>query len=82
MTAQLNYAEELIPSDSPSGGARAGDMLSIVCTVAGDVRVYMNSGGDLTFRVEIGQSFMPIAVSRVYQTGTTAVARYYNLVAK
>lgn len=54
-----------------------GKYLRVICTVAGDIKI-TTPGGDDTFPVAVGTSFFPLAVHRVWTTGTTATATFAN----
>lgn len=52
----------------------------VYCTGAGTIKVTMAGGTDLTFTAAAGQ-FLPIEVSRIWATGTTAtgiIALYHD----
>lgn len=77
MTPQ-NYAVTLTPTDLNTTADIPGEWFWVTCTVAGNVSVDLESNNTLVFRVEVGQSILALAVSRVNSTGTTATATYYN----
>lgn len=57
---------------SPSTG------FAIICGTAGNVKVSL-VGGTLTFPVPVGLTILPLAVTQLWSTGTTAVATYAAL---
>ena len=73
--AGLSFRAALSQSDSSR--TDPGKYLRINCTVAGDVKV-TTPGGDDTLTVATGTSMWPLAVVRVWSTGTTATATYAN----
>ena len=73
-----SFAVAITPSDSNVIQYTPGDWFWVNCTVAGNVSVDLASGDVLIFRVEVGQSILALAVSRVNVTGTTATASYYS----
>ena len=77
MTPQ-NYANTLTPTDLDTTASTPGEWFWVNCTVAGNVSVDLESNNTLVFYVEIGQSILALAVSRVNTTGTTATATYFN----
>lgn len=73
--AGLGNPTALTASDSTR--TNPGKYFAVYCTVAGDVKVEL-PGGSYTLAVAVGTSFFPLAVIRVYSTGTTATATYAN----
>lgn len=73
--AGLSFKAALTASDSSR--TDPGVYFRVNCTVAGDVKVETPGGSD-TYSVQVGTSFFPVSVIRVYSTGTTATATYAN----
>lgn len=65
------------PSDSTT--TTAGRAIAVVATVAGNVSVLMGGGGTFVFPVPVGLTILPLGVTRVNVTGTTATATYTKL---
>lgn len=57
----------------------AGRSLKINCTVAGNVTVTYADASTGVWRAEVGIMTLPIAVTKVNTSGTTATATYFNL---
>lgn len=74
-----NFSVQLTASDSNTTSYQSGDWFWINCTVAGNVSLDLNGGGDpLIFSVVTGQTILRLSVSRVNSAGTTATATYFN----
>jgi hypothetical protein len=73
--AGLTFKAALTQSDTTR--AEVGRYFRVNCTVAGDVKVTTPSGDDV-YTVAVGTSFFPVAVIRVWTTGTTATGTYAN----
>lgn len=56
--------------DNPAGDESRNSGPIIYVGVAGDVKVDTVGGDTVTFKA--GQGFLPVQVTKVYQTGTTA----------
>lgn len=67
----------LTPSDTVIAPEAMG--LGVVATVAGNVSVKLVGGTVMTFPVVVGLTIIPLAVSAVLVTNTTATAVYYGL---
>lgn len=65
-------------SQSDTVASAVGRQLTIFATVAGNVKVSMADGSTATFAVPVGTTILPWAVIRVWTTGTTATATYFN----
>lgn len=65
-------------SQSDTVASAVGRQLVIFATVAGNVKVSMADGTTATFAVPVGTTILPWAVIRVWSTGTTATATYFN----
>lgn len=64
---------------TPGTAAPAGSRLGIVCTVAGNVSVTMESGATFVFPVAVGLTQVDFSVTKINTAGTTATATYTNL---
>ncbi len=60
-------------------GAAVGRSLKAVCTVAGNVAVTYFDGSTGTWAVALGTQTLPIAITEVNSSGTTATCTYFNL---
>ena len=60
--------------------AKPGRYFAVVCTVAGNVALQFFDGSSLTIPVTTGLTTLPLAVTTVLSSGTTATATYANLI--
>lgn len=65
------------PSDSTT--YPAGSTLLASITVAGLVAVELVGGSQVSLSLGIGSHFLPLAVTKVLTTGTTATGTYHNI---
>lgn len=59
--------------------AAPGRALAVVATVAGNVSATLSGGSTLVFPVPVGLTIIPLSVSEINSSGTTATATYANL---
>lgn len=69
--------ENAIPI-TPGTTCEKGACIRIDATVAGNVHLELASGDEDTFSVGVGLTVLPLAVTKVIVSGTTATASYKN----
>lgn len=70
-------AVTITPSDS--GTVAAGRQLAISCSTPGNVKIGLSGGSSVIIPVTAGLTVLPWAVTKIFVTGTSAVATYANL---
>ena len=77
--ANQSYLNTVTYTPSDTTTIAAGRGIAINATVAGNVSVLMSGGGTFVFPVAVGLTMLPLAVTRVNTTGSTATATYSKL---
>lgn len=70
-------AAAITVSDAGSETPESAFLASV--SVAGAVKVRLSTGNDMVLTLPVGTTILPLAVTRVWTTGTTATGTYYNM---